>query len=197
MYKAYISYFVSYLLNNLKRTENIREVVLFGSAARDEATKESDIDLFINLKKEDKKLNKEIDKVLEEFYKSREALLFKTKKIENKINIIVGKINEWPELKRSIESEGIVLYGQYISSNVKGKKYAIIFWSEIEKNRGAFLNKIYGFRVKSKRYLGLLQSYNGMKLGKSAILIPVENKDEILKLIRHHKVSAKILEIYM
>ena len=123
MYKAYISYFVSYLLNNLKRTENIREVVLFGSAARDEATKESDIDLFINLKKEDKKLNKEIDKVLEEFYKSREALLFKTKKIENKINIIVGKINEWPELKRSIESEGIVLYGQYISSNVKGKKY--------------------------------------------------------------------------
>src|SRR3989344_5162487 len=195
MYKAYISYFVSYLLNNLKRTENIREVVLFGSAARDEATKESDIDLFINLKKEDKKLNKEIDKVLEEFYKSREALLFKTKKIENKINIIVGKINEWPELKSSIESEGIVLYGQYISSNVKGKKYAIIFWSEIEKNRGAFLNKIYGFRVKSKRYLGLLQSYNGMKLGKSAILIPVENKDEILKLIRHHKVSAKILEI--
>ena len=171
--------------------------MLFGSAARDEATKESDIDLFINLKKEDKKLNKEIDKVLEEFYKSREALLFKTKKIENKINIIVGKINEWPELKRSIESEGIVLYGQYISSNVKGKKYAIIFWSEIEKNRGAFLNKIYGFRVKSKRYLGLLQSYNGMKLGKSAILIPVENKDEILKLIRHHKVSAKILEIYM
>ena len=47
MIKAYASYFSSYLLANLKDKESIETIILFGSAARDEATKESDVDIFI------------------------------------------------------------------------------------------------------------------------------------------------------
>ena len=195
MIKAYASYFVSYLLANLKNTQDIHSIILFGSVAKDEATKESDVDMFIEV--ENKKIEKEIEKKLEDFYKSREALFFKTRDIDNKINLIMGKLDKWKELKSSIESTGLVLYGNYISSNISGKKYSIIYWNKIGKNRGAFLNRVYGFSIKKKRYRGLIEKFNGSKIGKSSIIIPVEYREEIIKLLKEYRVNAKILDVYM
>lgn len=196
MFKAYASYFVSYLLANLKDITNIKKIILFGSVAKDEAIKESDIDIFIEVKKENKKFSEEIENILEEFYKSREALYFKTKGIDNKINLIISKLEEWKDLKESIESTGILMYAKYIPTKIEGKKYAIIFWDNIAKNRGAFLNRIYGFKVKNKSYKGLIEKLNGRKLGKSSIMVPIENREDIIKLLKHYKVNAKILEVY-
>lgn len=196
MNKAYASYFVSYLINELDELQNVNKIILFGSVARGEATKESDVDIFIDIKEKSKRIESKINKILNSFYKSREALIFKTKGIDNKINIIMGKINEWPKLRDSIESSGIVLYGNYISSNVRGKKQVIIFWDKIGKNRGAFLNKIYGFKANKKAYKGLIEILGGRKIGKSSIMIPVENKEEIFKLFKGYMVNAKILEVY-
>jgi len=197
MLKSYASYFVSYVLMNLKNIENIEKIILFGSVAKNETDKESDVDIFIELKKENKKIKNEIEKLLSDFYKSREALLFKIKGIDNKINLIIGKFNEWKELKKSIESTGVILYGRYVSSSISGKKYAIFFWNKIEKNRGAFLNKIYGFKVKNKTYKGLLENLNGKKIGKSSIMIPIEYREDIIKLLKKYKVNAQIIEIYI
>lgn len=196
MIKAYASYFSSYLLASLKEKNNIEKIILFGSVARDETGKESDIDIFIELRKENKKIKPEIEKILENFYKSRESLLFKSKGIDNKINLIIGRLDKWINLKKSIESTGIILYGRYISSDISGKKHAIIFWDNIGKNRGAFLNRVYGFKTKGKHYQGLIERLGGKKLGKSSIILPIENKDEILKLIKIYKVNAKIIEVY-
>lgn len=196
MFKSYASYFVSYLLANLKSMEEINNIILFGSVTKEEATKESDVDIFVELKKENRKLKKEIEKSVEEFYKSREALLFKTKGIDNKINLIIGKFDKWNELKKSIESTGIILYGKYHGGKIEGKKYLIIFWDNIKKNRGAFLNKIYGFRVKEKSYKGLIEILAGKKLGKSSMMIPVEHKKEIETLLEKYKVNAKVIEIW-
>jgi predicted nucleotidyltransferase len=196
MLKAYASYFASYLLANLKNIENVRSIILFGSVARGEATKGSDADIFIEVKKASEKFTKDAEKVLDGFYKSREALLFKAKGIENKISMKIGKLDEWRNLKQSIESTGIVLYGKYTSGRGEGKKYAVIFWSSIGKNRGAFLNKIYGFKVKNKDYKGILEKFNGKKIGKSAIMMPVEHREEITKLLKHHDVDAKIMDVY-
>ncbi|MGD9275675.1 MAG: nucleotidyltransferase domain-containing protein [Candidatus Pacearchaeota archaeon] len=198
MIKSYASYFVSFLLDNLGNFSNIKKIILFGSAAKGEAKKQSDVDIFIEVKKKNKTFEKEINKIKQDFYKSREALIFKAKKINNKINIIVGKLDEWPDLKKSIESTGIVLYGNYISESKKaGKKYSVFFWDNIKKNRGAFLNKIYGFNLKGKKYPGLLEKINGKKLGKSSIMIPIENREEIIKLFKHYKVNAKVIEVYL
>ena len=89
MLKAYVSYFISHLLNSLKDISNVNKIILFGSVARDDAKKDSDVDIFIDLKRKNKKYEKEINRSLDEFYKSREALVFKVKGIENKINLIV------------------------------------------------------------------------------------------------------------
>ena len=92
---SYASYFVSFILNKIKHAENIERIIFFGSAARGEADKESDIDIFIEIKKKNKKIEKEIMKITENFYESREAALFKTKGIENNFDIKIGTLKEW------------------------------------------------------------------------------------------------------
>ena len=198
MIKAYASYFTSYLLLNLKNIDNILSVILFGSVAKDEADRKSDVDIFIEFKKKNKRFEKEIMKITENFYKSREALIFKSKRIENKINIIIGRLGEWKSLEKSIGSTGITLYGKYVSPKfkLKGKKYLIFFWDKIGKNRGAFLNKIYGFTSGGKKYKGLLEIFEGKKLGKSSIMIPIEYREEIIKLIKYYNVNSRIIEVY-
>lgn len=199
MLKAYACYFVAYLLDNLRRDiPKIERIILFGSVARDTDEKDSDVDLFIELKKKTKKEEEKIKKILAGFYQSREAVLFKARGIENKINLKIGKLKDWQELYKSIASTGISLYGPYeakeLPSGVKLK--IIIFWQKIGKNRGAFLNRLYGFRSKGKAYPGLLSKFAGKKLGKSCVMFPVEYKEEIFKLLKEYKVEAKIVEVF-
>jgi predicted nucleotidyltransferase len=197
MIKAYASYFVSYLLKELKNDENVKSIILFGSVAKGESAKDSDVDIFVDVKKKSKTFERGVGKILEKFYKSRESLIFKNKLIDNKINVIVGRLNEWKELKKSIESTGIILYGRHGFSERGEKKQAIIFWDGIKKNRGAFLNKLYGFSVKGKRYKGVIENFNGKKIGKSSIMVPIEFREEIVKLLKKYGVNAKIIEVYV
>lgn len=196
MLKAYASYFVSYLLDNLKEMENIQQIILFGSVAKNEATRNSDVDIFIEVKNESKKFSHAVDSILENFYKSREGLSFKIRGIDNKINIIIGHLEDWKDLKVSLESTGIMLYGRYIPAKIEGRKYAMISWDNVGKNRGAFLNKIYGFKVGGKSYSGLVERLGGRKIGKSSIMVPIESREEIIKLLKPYQVNAKIIEIY-
>lgn len=194
---AYASYFVSFLLDGVDNLSNIHRIILFGSVARDEATGESDMDIFIETRKKDKKFEKQINEVVDKFYKSREALLFKSKGIDNKINIISGKIIDWPKLKDGIEGSGIVFYGPYVSLSTSGKKNVIISWDKIGLNRGAFLNKLYGYKIGGKVYRGLIEILGGKKLGKSTIMIPVEHRAEIFGLLKKYKVNAKLVDVYV
>ncbi len=200
MLKSYASYFASCLLNNLdkKKREGIIRIVLFGSVAQGEATKESDVDIFIEVKKKTKKFEQEINKVVEKFYQSREAALFKAKGIENKINVKIGKLKEWKSLYRDVAATGIILYSPYEASELPTgiKQHVIIYWNRIGKNRGAFLNRVYGFKIKDKIYKGLLNKFSGKRLGKSCVMLPSDYKNEIIKLLKEYKVEAKIIEVF-
>lgn len=100
---------------------------------------------------------------------------------------------------KSIASTGIILYGPYeaIELPTEVKHNVIIFWDKIGKNRGSFLNKIYGFKIKNKIYSGLLTKFNGKKVGKSCIMIPVIYKKELFEVLREHKVNAKTIEVFI
>ena len=199
MLKEYSSYFVAYLLYNLEEQykENIQEIILFGSVARGEAEKKSDVDIFINVKKKTKRAETEIKKIEEKFYNSRESSLFKIQGINNRFSLIIGNLDEWKELKASIESTGVLLYGKYVPvGNVKGRKYTIVFWDKIGKNRGAFLNKIYGVKIKNKTYKGLIENFHGKKLGKSCVMFPIQYKEDIFKLLKEYEVIAKMIEVF-
>ena len=195
--KKYAISAVIYILNNLdeKTFNDIKQIILFGSAARGTATKESDIDLFFEINKKNKSL---IKKKIDEFYTSREGLIFKTKGIQNQFQLTIGKLEEWKELHKSIASEGIVIYGPYIGMAPKGLKHQfIISWENLDiKNRGAFLNKIYGYSVGKTKYKGLIKKWDAKKIGKSAILLPSKYKQDFFKILHKYKVDFKIIDVY-
>ena len=134
MLKQYAAYFTAFMLDNLKDLDNIEKIVLYGSVAKEEDTKESDVDIFIEIKKRSKRLEKEIRLLENNFYNSREASLFKLKGIQNKFSIKIGILSEWKELYRSIASTGIVLFGPYEATALpSGVKHSMIIFRHILK----------------------------------------------------------------
>lgn len=191
--KAYASSFASFLIEEVG--DRIDRIILYGSVAKGEATKESDVDIFIDTEKD---IEDDIRKVLKGFYNSREATLFRAKGIDNEITIKVGRLKDWKELHRSITSTGITLWGPFEAKERPiGTRHRIIFyWEKIGESRGAFLNKLYGFRSKGREYKGLLKKWEGKKVGKSSILIPAKYKEEMVELIKKYKVDAKSIEVF-
>ena len=198
MLKSYASYFTAFLLSNLKQKDNLIRIVLYGSAAKGEATKESDVDIFMEVRKKTRRFENELKRIEEGFYQSREASLFRAQGVENRFSIKCGDLTAWKELYRSIASTGVVLYGPYEAHELPSgtKHYIIVFWERIGRNRGSFLNKLYGFKVKDKRYRGVLLKSDGRKLGKSCIMLPIQYKNEIFRLLREHEVKASVLEVF-
>ena len=198
MLKAYASYFASYIITNLKNIDNVERIVLYGSVAKDEATRQSDIDIFFEVKKKTKRFEQEVKELEKKFYESREAALFKSKGIENKLSIKLGKLKEWKELYIGIASTGIIFYGPYEAKELPSgvSHFIIVFWHKIGKNRGSFLNKLYGFKIKDKHYFGLISKFEGTKIGKSCVMFPVQYRKHIFKLLAEHKVEAKTIEVF-
>lgn len=195
--KAYASSFASFLLKNIgDKSGHIDAIILYGSAASGTATKQSDVDLFIDTKAD---VSEELNKILREFYESREAAIFKLRGIENEISMKAGELRKWKELHRSIASNGIFLWGRYEAKELPvGTEHSVIFyWSGVGKGRSAFLNKLYGFRSKGKKYDGVLNEWGGMRLGRSCILIPAKRKEEMFWLVKKYGVNAKMLEAYV
>jgi predicted nucleotidyltransferase len=200
--KKYAVSAVNYILQNLpeKWADKISSIILFGSVAQDRAAGESDVDLFFDTdlgKTKSKSFKKILDKTIEDFYSSRDALQYKLEGIDNKISRIVGKLDEW-NLKRSIISTGVVLFGRYKSGVEKGqlKQHFIISWEHPKKNRGAFLNKLYGYSAK-KRYPGMAEKYKCIKIGKSSIIVPMEHRDKFITHMEKYNANYQILEIFL
>ncbi len=195
---AYAVDFVSFLLQKSKDTGKIKNIILFGSVAREEAAKTSDIDLFIDIIKEDKKLEKELLQISQQFllstkYKSYWKLLGLT----NEIKLTVGVLDEWKELKPSIMSNGIVLYSKYKGEIKNGKHLTFFIWENVSPNskRVLFNKQLFGYNQNGKFYSGLLQKYNGEKLGKGCIVVPLEHALVFHQLFKRYKITVKIRKV--
>jgi len=201
--KKYAFAFASFTINNIeeKWLEDTNSIILFGSVAQNRASEDSDVDIFFDVKMPKSRideLRRVLLKIKEEFILTSEALRFKSKRLYNEINFTVGNLAEWPEMKKSISAGGLIIYGKYSGVFHRGgmRHCMIFFWESIGRNRGAFLNKLYGYTVKKKRYRGFLEGC-GIKIGKSAVLIPAERKDEFIAILQKYSVEYKILEVYM
>ena len=202
-YKNYAISGVCHILEKLpeKVSEKINNVILFGSVAQNTANAKSDVDLFFDVdlnKTQRKNLEKLLHKNADDFYLSNKALNYKLEGVDNKINIIVGKLDEW-DLKRSIISTGIVLLGRYESSVEKSRmrQNFIISWETPRKNRGAFLNKLYGYSMGKKHYHGMSDKYGCTKVGKSALIVPSEHRLKFTSHMEKYGTGYKIIEIFL
>lgn len=200
---AYAMEVASFLVQKLKSREKIKQIILFGSVSRGEAEKDSDIDLFIdvinaNNKFEEDKLEKEIKLCLSAFlnsakYKNYWRLLG----ITNNIQLTIGKLSKWKELNTSIISNGVVLFGKYKPEVKEGTHNVFFIWENIKPNskRVLFNKQMCGYIQNKKFYKGLLQKYNGKRLGKGCIIVPLESSNFFLRLFRKYNITVKIKKI--
>ncbi|MEK6854906.1 MAG: nucleotidyltransferase domain-containing protein [Nanoarchaeota archaeon] len=185
----------SYLISKLS---TIDQIILHGSIARGDFDEHSDIDLFINAK--DKSLKNKIQKLIDSYYKTAKYNEWKLKGITTLISPIVGDIDgpEWKNLKRAIANTGIILYGKYKTEAEKVSQYTLISFENIspDKKRIAIHRKLFGFKQNKKYYSGLLEKTNSIRIGKGAILTPIEHTQKILNYLKEKKITPKLFDFW-
>lgn len=192
---AYALDFVSYALSKI---ENINKIILHGSVARGDNNGESDIDLFFD--SNDKKLEKKIKKIIEDYCKTKKYHEWELKGIENPFSVIVGKLDsaEWKDLKRAIIDTGIILYGKYKGEVEKINQYVLLSFENIkpEKKRVVVYRKLFGFSNGKDKYAGEVEKAGGVRVGKGVVIIPVENIEKIKGYLKIKKISVRIYDIW-
>src|SRR3989338_953254 len=192
---------VAHILSSLSGSEKkrINNVILFGSIAQMRSSEESDVDIFFDTdapKTFQTRLRSRINKIIDELKITPRALEFKIKKIDNEINVIVGKLDEWNDLQRSIASDGIILYGKYQPKTSSEELYVIFSWENLGKSKGAVLNKFYGYKIGKRRYPGLIEKIRGIKLGRGTIMVRSENRQIIIDVLEKYGIDYSMFEVW-
>ena len=191
---AYALDFTAYLISKIKE---IDRVILHGSVARGDFNEKSDVDLFIDAKPN---LGKKVNKVVDNYYKTKRFREWELKGIDNLISVIVGKLDskEWKNLKRSIINTGIILYGKYKAESEKVNQYTLFSFEGIkpDKKRISVFRKLFGFKVGKKKYPGFIKEINGIKIGKGSVLVPIEHANELKKYFQSKRVTVKLYDLW-
>ena len=189
---SYASAFASFILR--KTESKITSIILFGSAARNEAGAKSDIDIFIDGELEEK----EAESLVNAFYKSEEHKKWELLGIKQDIKPVAGHLRDWKELEESIAGTGILLYGIYQGISSSAEPKVIFTWDEIKPNssRVLFNKRLFGFLHYTKHYAGLLEKCNGSKLGKGSFIAPYETRKEFIGLFRKHKAKWAMRKVF-
>jgi len=190
---SYSMSFISYLTKALgSDVKKIKGIYLFGSVARGDFRKDSDIDIFIETAKTNHPISKQINKIKESYFKTIWYKSWKGYGIKNEINIIVGKLSEW-KIKSSIESHGIILFSNYTPK--KYDKKFIITWKSPKKpkKRVTLHRKIFGYWGKEKKYKGLLKDEERI----SSNTIIIKETKPILNIFNKLKIRYEIREVYL
>ena len=195
---AYAHQYIAFLFHNLSVTEmtKIKEIILFGSVARAEATLESDIDIFFNMYREDTKVEHSILRLTQHFEKTEFGKKWRQLGIKNDIKPVVGVLNDW-NLKSSIIANGIVLYGKYQLPIKDGNPQVILYWDKVspESKRVFLSKKLYGYSYQKKSYLGVLTQVKATKLSSNCVMIPLKSAQVVLNLFRNKKIHYKIIYV--
>ena len=188
--------FVSYLLYNTKK-QPIR-IILFGSVVRGNATTKSDIDIFIETKSNNQE---EINEIVDKFYDSTKYKNYwKSLNVNNQIRPIVGTLEDYPSLKRSIISNSIILYSDY-GEKIKGNNYSmfILEFSGKFSKKVSLWRKIYGYSQKINKKIyhspGIIEKYGGKKITKGIFIVPITNGNNIIKELKKLKIKYKVFDI--
>ena len=193
---SYAEDFVSFIIETIDISQ-IKSIILFGSVSRDEADEESDIDLFFDVIKFDKKLEDKILQAKQKFYSSvKYKEYWNLRGVKNEFSLKIGKLSEWEELKNSIISTCKIMYGKYFEiPNGKNLTYFILENIRPETKRILCSKRLFGYIQNKKRYTGLLEKYEGLKLGKGIFVVPTEHSNIFIAFFRKNKIVVKIRKV--
>ena len=143
-------------------------------------------------------MKEKIEKIKNEFYNS-----IKVKKywallgINNDFHCESGNLDEWKDLERSLNADGLVLFGKYKSKKDAIPYYLFSIEQKEKRNQNVSLwRKLYGYTQKAnkKKYKkkGLVKEYNGEKLARGVFIIPLENANKVVLFLKKNKIKNKI-----
>lgn len=184
-------------------------IFLFGSVAKGDADRRSDIDIFIVFDTYDKDFENmeaktrisELALTLEKEYDRRIQLIFTNKNYEG----LDGHFIE------EVFKEGILLFAKSPSIKVNGlnlEHYAMVMFS-LEglnsKDKMKIKRILYGYKtekiVKGKRYksekVGFVQKLQGLRLGAGIIAIPSRNVPDIEKELNRLRLTFKEIDLWL
>ncbi len=195
---AYAMHFASFLV---ERGVAARRIILFGSVSSGEFDKESDVDIFVDSDKNEEKAILGFLATFERTFGEK----WKLKGVNNQLSVTVGSIHskEWEELRRTIQSYGILLYGQYNEPPVDIQPYLLLSldFKKLDRAKKVSLwRKLYGYaqKVGKKSYKskGLIEKLGGVKIDKGVILIPAVNSSRFKKFLGENSISYNLVEVW-
>lgn len=182
---------------NKAKKEHIRQIILFGSVARGEDTKESDIDIAVIYDGEDR------FKIMNETNKD------KPDKIQTTF-VDIKQLPEETELAGALSGEGVLLYGEPISIkekklNLKPKILINYSLSELPQTEKVKVNRaLYGSISKSmsqgKEYKtetkGLTKELGIEKINKGVLLVERRKATKVINMLKRFKAKLKEIPVW-
>jgi predicted nucleotidyltransferase len=176
---GYAADFVGFFLASLSRQELalVRQVVLFGSVARNTSGDASDVDLFIDTP-DPASIEPHAEAAIEGFEKSVKVRdYWRLLGVHSPISLKVGDTAAWEALAPALREDGRVLYGPCRIDPLTTTPKVLLSWENISsgKARTNLYRNLFGYISNRKRYPGLLARHHGERITKGAILIPLES----------------------
>ena len=185
-----------------KEYSEIESIIIFGSVARDQAGKESDLDVCIVLKNENTKNN------------ISNKILDIEKKHDKNINLVFTD-SSFKGLDRqfveTILREGITIYGKTPDASIQQlelEPYEIIKFdlSNLDQSKKMKIKRLlYGTKTKKKykgkiytsEQKGMVEELGGLRIGIASILIPEKKSWELENILRENGVSLRKITIWL
>lgn len=179
------------LVEELCRIPSVKLIVLYGSWARGEASRKSDIDLFIIAGRKD-----------------RESIESIISKADFRVQPVLRSLSELRTMDSGLLSnilrEGKILYVKNFEldvSKILSQKPAVIYNFKLQnlsqQMKRKFNSALYGTKIKKYSYLGLLGKADGMQLGRGCILVPERRRREVESLLDSYKIKYEKISVWV
>lgn len=189
-----------FMLRIVEEVPSLKAAVLFGSMARGDHDKRSDIDIMLVVDSEKKEhLNPIISRIITELRPHRE------------IRTVVTDLHDYDEdYYQNVFREGRILYGKLILTpeHLALEPYLIVSYDlsgkpntlqvkVSKKVHGYTSKKVIDGKNRTYKYEGIEKKYNGRVISKSAVLMPYDRGNEFTEELRELKVPFKLFKVWM
>ena len=195
---AYCFNLLSFIFQNPEAGKKIKAIYLFGSAVRGQLHAQSDIDLFIEAAKVDEeRVQQLVHSGIAKFTVSLDYQKWKLLQFTHSFSIQIGKLQEW-DLRLSIASEGILLYGK--ETNPHSNEHKVIFNISLPKKKSEYIKVrrlLFGRDEDFYEGTGLIQTMQGKKLSSTVFIIPKEEQAKMMEVLSKNKINFSMKEVIL
>ncbi|MBU2565748.1 MAG: nucleotidyltransferase domain-containing protein [Candidatus Thermoplasmatota archaeon] len=192
---------ISNFIDKVRKIPEVEGIVLYGSLARGDYDRRSDIDLLVILNtKRPVSFLTQITKICSDIEKDR------------KITPVLTNLRDKDEgFLRNVFREGSVLYGKLLltAKQMALRPYMLVTYDLSNKKHSLQVKisrKVYGYASKKKlpggkiyeyKYRGLKGLYNATVVSDSTMILPYDKAQEFMRELNKLKVKYKHFDIFM